>query len=340
MIHGNGLRRLLCCMPIEYDFVRNLRPLCWCLLLTTSVIVATHPACVVCQEVGGTNGGGGNKAIETANRTIVPSDASDIVLNDSIKSIARQVFKKMHDGYSSDEVVLQDELQSRFIRECQKLAADVTALQFNWALLNLRKQGQLKEFETTQRKQVDMESVRFLAEVVARSVQDDSRLSIDRVMCEPTLRKKFNDQAAKIDATTDLYAVRKAAFQLRKTRRLKPELITRIADWGRRVSIFTADELKSDLGQIPVSPGIYIFSDRTGYLYVGESNNLRHRLASHLDDSDGKSLAKYLAENGLENVTVEIHTFEKGSRMDELAVRRAYESELIRSRNPKLNIRP
>jgi hypothetical protein len=73
---------------------------------------------------------------------------------------------------------------------------------------------------------------------------------------------------------------------------------------------------------------------------VGESDNLRRRLIEHLDDSDRRSLAAYLASKGCENVMLEIHTFTEGSRIKELAVRRAYESELIRSRNPRFNIRP
>lgn len=37
---------------------------------------------------------------------------------------------------------------------------------------------------------------------------------------------------------------------------------------------------------------------------------------------------------------VEIHSFGRDSRMQEIRVRRAYESELIRSRQPRFNIRP
>jgi hypothetical protein len=39
-------------------------------------------------------------------------------------------------------------------------------------------------------------------------------------------------------------------------------------------------------------------------------------------------------------VTIELHIFPKTSPARKLTVRRAYESELIRSREPKFNVRP
>ena len=249
-------------------------------------------------------------------------------------------FKLTHDGYSSDEVLLQDALQKKFIAACRKQLPDTDTETLNWVLLNLRKQGKLKDIETTKQNRVELDDVRHVAEIVARSIQDAQKISVDRAMCNPETRQSFDDLARTIDSTIDVYRVRKAAFQLRKARQLKPELITRIADWGRVVTVFSAEELIKDLSKIPEEPGIYIFSDKEGYLYIGESDNLRRRLTSHLDDSDRKSLANYLKEKKVDNISIEIHTFEKDSRIKELAIRRAYESELIRSRNPRFNIRP
>jgi hypothetical protein len=63
-------------------------------------------------------------------------------------------------------------------------------------------------------------------------------------------------------------------------------------------------------------------------------------LKSHLDESDRKSLANYLREQGVESISIEIHSFPADSRMKDVTVRRAYESELIRSREPRFNVRP
>ena len=88
------------------------------------------------------------------------------------------------------------------------------------------------------------------------------------------------------------------------------------------------------------NPGIYIFTDSTGYLYIGEAKNLRERLTQHLDQSDRESLANYMKKEQLKDIHIEVHGFDPKSKGSEISARRAYESELIRSRKPKFNIRP
>ncbi len=256
------------------------------------------------------------------------------------KEILVDVFAATHEGYSVDEVILDDALQAAFLKACSGALPNVAAGDLNWTLMNLRKAGKLSEIATTRRRAGNSTAFLPLAEIAARQLFDRYGVSSDQIMCLPELREEFNGAALQVDPDADLYLARKAALQLRKTRRLRPELITRIADWGRVVTVRPASEFRSDPEQIPETSGIYIISDASGYLYVGESDNLRRRLGEHLDESDRRSLANYLASAGCENVTLEIHTFAEGSRIDELAVRRAYESELIRSRNPRFNIRP
>ena len=61
-------------------------------------------------------------------------------------------------------------------------------------------------------------------------------------------------------------------------------------------------------------------------------------MAEHLEESHNPSLASYLkSETG---ATVELHSFDPKSRAKEVRVRRAYESELIRSRKPRFNVLP
>jgi predicted GIY-YIG superfamily endonuclease len=132
--------------------------------------------------------------------------------------------------------------------------------------------------------------------------------------------------------------LRKAALTLRKNRQLRPELIKRVADWGSVVTTYTAEQLRADPDLIPRLPGIYIFRDRTGYLYIGEAGNLRGRVEKHLDHSDRKAVAHYLWENGVTGLSVELHAFRRESDGRKANCRRAYEAELIRSRGPRLNI--
>jgi hypothetical protein len=51
-------------------------------------------------------------------------------------------------------------------------------------------------------------------------------------------------------------------------------------------------------------------------------------------------LARYFRARGIADVTVEWHAFDPDSGARMKPMRRAYESELIRSRRPRLNLAP
>ena len=257
----------------------------------------------------------------------------------TLDEVVLRAFVAVHDGWSTDEVLLQDELNQQFIAHCRRELPDSLMADLNWKLLNLRKAGKLK-VEVTKRRRDDHESYRHLAEIAARTVQDKHRMTTDQIMCDAATRREFDEQARLLAQVTNPYAMRKAAFGLRKSRRLRPELVLRIADWSRDVTVHQATELAKDISAVPATPGIYIFRDSTGYLYVGESVNLRMRLSQHLDDSDRKSLAHYLRTSDIEDTSIEIHAFPNNSRAKKVSVRRAYESALIASRKPRFNLRP
>ena len=170
------------------------------------------------------------------------------------------------------------------------------------------------------------------------------------------------------------------ALALRKRRRLRPELVARVVDWGREVHVYALTELRADPSVLPEGPGVYLFRDATGYLYIGEAANLRTRLTQHLNNSDRTALAAYLqttpptpapgsnaggdteddseggsgGDSGGEGSTpdihrapaepgplsIEVHAFDPASDARRVGHRRAYESELIASRRPRFNVRP
>ncbi len=274
-------------------------------------------------------------AAQEPRTTTEPDSGSQTKLND----VVREAFRKTHDGWSVDEVLIRDDLNRAFIQNCREQLPDVEEKEFNWTLLNLRKAGKLG-VKATQFNYESYENVMHVAEVAIRSIQDKHKISSDAILADPQRRKDFDEVARGIDSAIVPYQVRKCALRLRKARDLRPELITRIADWNREVHEFPAAKVAADLTLIPEMPGIYLFRDKTGYLYIGEAINLRTRLETHLDDSDRKSLANYLRQQGVDSISIEIHSFPADSRMKDITVRRAYESELIRSREPRFNVRP
>ena len=262
-----------------------------------------------------------------------PHSVSDVVVN---------AYRDVHNGWSVDEVLLQDDLNLAFVEHCQRTLPDARPADLRWKLLNLRKAGKLKSIPVTRRRNDRHEGYRHLAEIAARLVQDKYAVTTDRMMCDPKCRAEFNRQSAILAAETDLYLMRKAAFGLRKARQLRPELVARVADWQREIVTYSIRDLSlRGADTLPEGPGIYIFRDNTGYLYIGESSNLRKRVAQHLNDSDRLSLGHYLRkEANADTLTVEVHSFPNTSRARLVMVRRAYESELIASRKPRFNVRP
>ncbi len=258
-----------------------------------------------------------------------------------LAAIVRRAFLETHDGWSTDEVLLQDRLNQAFLAACWRDHPELGASELNWRLLNLRKAGELpaKASRRSARPTADCE---YAAEIAARFVQDKHRVATDRIFCDPALRKEFNDVARQVLPDMDSYEVRRSAFALRKARQLRPELVLRVADWNREVSSHALADLVDRPQDIPALPGVYLFRDGTGYLYIGEASNLRARLAQHLDHSDRASLANYLQRQGSQRaaMVVEIHAFPADSRARETRIRRAYESELIASRRPRFNVRP
>ncbi|MEM7453961.1 MAG: GIY-YIG nuclease family protein [Planctomycetota bacterium] len=256
-----------------------------------------------------------------------------------LRTVVRTAFSQTHEGWSCDEVILNDRLHTAFVAAVQQHLPGATVEQCGWTLLNLRKAGKLN-VETTQRQRLDVSEITHIAEIAARSVQDRYGMSTDRIMVTPEARAEFDALVLEIDSSLDVYLARRAAFKMRKQRRLRPELITRIADWGRTIESHSVADIVADATVLNEHPGIYIFRDETGYLYIGQTDNLRERLLTHIDSSHSATLSGYLASRGADSITIEVHDFDPDSRASETMVRRAYESELIASRQPRFNIQP
>jgi len=249
------------------------------------------------------------------------------------------------DGYSSDELLIRDDLRERFL----KALSDGGTLNIDAAdqrsallrLLQLRKAGKLTERATRRGTPVD-ESIMHVAEIAARVVTDRHSITSDTMLADPNYRRELQREAELIRTGVDAYQVRKAVLSLRKKRALRPELVLQVADWGRELRTLSLTQLRVALeaGGIPKQPGVYLFRSASGYLYVGEAADLAVRLRDHVAGSDRPSLARYLESDQADQVTVELHIFESDSPARKVSVRRAYESELIRSREPKFNVRP
>ncbi len=119
---------------------------------------------------------------------------------------------------------------------------------------------------------------------------------------------------------------------LRKTRKLKPELIAKVIDAVITVR-YKVEDL--DIEQIPNAQGVYMFHDSKTTLYVGEAISLYKRVKKHLDHSDNRSLAHWLWQHGAGDLHLEIHALPEKTTTK---IRKALEAEMIYSRSPLFNI--
>lgn len=256
-----------------------------------------------------------------------------------LKIAVIEIFHRIVNGRSCDDVVIDDEVNAKFIAACQERFPGTSPKDLNWLLFNLRKSGELGPTGVRSPIQKHDEYL-HAAEIAARAMEDRYGENTDRVLCDPQRRKEFDDIATEIAPEVSTYRLRKAALRLRKGRKLRPELIKRIADWQNQVLTYPAEELRQNSDLIPRKPGIYIFRDDSGYLYIGEAKNLRSRVSKHLDHSDRKALAHHLWKKGINSVHIEFHVFAPESDGAKAECRRAYESELIAKRTPRFNAKP
>jgi hypothetical protein len=254
-----------------------------------------------------------------------------------LRQIVAAAFLAVHEGRSSDDVVINDDLNQSFISRCRESLPTATESDLNWTLLNLRKSSGLGPV-ATKRERVNHDPYLHASEIAARHIEDKYGITTDRAFCDRERRNEFDAIAQRFTPDVPVYSLRKAALRLRKGRQLKPELIKRVSDWQKEVLRFDVPSLQANLDLIPRKPGVYIFADASGYLYLGEAENLRLRVAKHLDHSDRKALARYLWDQGVEGLSVELHVFDPSSNGRLTSHRRAYEAELIRSRRPRFNI--
>jgi len=179
----------------------------------------------------------------------------------------------------------------------------------------------------------DQDQYRFAAEMAARFLERRDGISLDAIICDPELAVEFDDISKRLSPGYSSVEYRWAALNLRKTQRLKPELLSRVVQ-AESVERFELQGL--DIGRISTKCGLYVIFTTDQVLYVGEAENLQNRLRKHLDHSDNKGLARWLWENSSLNLHLEIHVLPSTVKT---RIRRALESEMIASRTPVFNIK-
>lgn len=244
-----------------------------------------------------------------------------------------EAFDETCQGYSADRVVADPEINVEFIEACRRRGLTDSVPDLNRRLLNLRKRRGLSGRPRARRTHfLNEDEYRFAAEIAVRFLERRDGISLDTIVCDPAMAAEFDKIAARIAPGYSPLQYRWAALNLRKAKRLEPELLARVVP---PIEVFNSSIKDFEIDAIPATQGIYLFISGNQFLYVGESANLNSRLKKHLDHSDNKGLARWIWEFGTEEMHVEIQILDSNT---ETRVRKALELELIRSRKPILNI--
>jgi site-specific DNA-methyltransferase (adenine-specific) len=240
-------------------------------------------------------------------------------------------YDEARQGFSSDRVIADPEFRARFVELCRKRGNQRSEETLCRLLMNLRKAGRLSHLKSN-RTQFDDSEYRFASEIAVRHLERRSQITLDDILCDPTLVAEFDAICEDIAPGFSPLQYRWAALSLRKSRSISPEIMSHALP-STSVELIPCSELNLD--SLPTDAGLYVFIAKNEEIYIGEASNLRVRLKKHLDHSDNKQLARYIWDAGLDELWVEIHTLPSECSTK---IRRALEVELIRSREPTFNI--
>ena len=242
-----------------------------------------------------------------------------------------EAFHEVRNNYSTDRVLADPDLNAAYISACRDRGITDSPKDLNRRLINSRKAGKLGKLNS-KRTQFDDSEYRFAAEIAVRHLERRDQITLDDILVDPDLAKEFDEICEDIAPSFSSLRYRWSALSLRKSRKLTPEIISHAIP-SCDVLLFNIDSLEID--NIPTQSGIYCFFSDKETLYVGEASSLRARLKKHLDHSDNKLLARWIWEHGVEGLAIELHVF--GEEVT-TKIRKALETEMIRSRKPTFNV--
>lgn len=255
--------------------------------------------------------------------------------------IVKEAFFASHDGVSTDELLCDDGKLRVFDAMAQQRARAagvvLTTTEARHLLLNIRKSGKLGPV-VERRYRGNHDPYKHIAETAARICEDRHSTTVDRILCDPAMRKDFDDAAGQFRTDASVKDIRLAAMGLRKAKQLRPLVAQKLLR-PTRVIHRSVTAIQQDGSQVPRVPGTYVFSSSSQCLYVGEADDLHRRVVKeHCVHSDRQQLAHHLWQHGPDDVLVEIRSYEGTPDAKRKSVRRALEAELIESRRPAFNI--
>jgi len=250
-------------------------------------------------------------------------------------SRVKQAFLEVREGRSPEYVICDSGLNEAFLEAARRLGSQGNDADINSTLLNIRKQGGLSDCPTTRRKKPDPNLKHYQNAVLntARLLEKQFDKNVDDIICDPDAQAQFDALIQFFCPGTPAFEAKYAALSLRKRNQLKPEPVGQII---RAIGSEALElvGLEGRLGELPDGPGVYLFFDEETTLYTGKADNLKKRIKDHISTWTYRDLVRQITDNRRPRVFVLYHALPVTITARELS---AYETELIRSRDPEHN---
>lgn len=196
-----------------------------------------------------------------------------------------QAFARTHEGWSTDRVIADPDINRRFIEACLDLSLPGRALDWNLALLRLRKGkylSQLRPMRATNLARQDLDLCEFGSESALAVLTTECRCTLDRLLCDPDRANVFDQTARRFAPGWSPLYYRWAALRIRK-RRLEIATAGEKVEPPFRVPRFEVHSRLDALvpERLDDKRAVYLLTILNEPLYVGATCNLRGRIQAH-----------------------------------------------------------
>ncbi|MGA2259538.1 MAG: DNA methyltransferase, partial [Thermoguttaceae bacterium] len=192
-----------------------------------------------------------------------------------------EAYKTTHKGLSVDHLVANPERNAAFLEACKKIGVPGFPVQWNLSLMRIRKAGKLPHSEDRLRVCTfqQMDGYSFAAEVAMHQLSVETGETLDGLLCNPDLARRFDELAAGYSPGHSAFEYRWAALSLRKRAKAAKRLAeTFYHDWLRR-PLPRPKKLDASKWSSFTCPGVYVLHGAGNQrLYVGETFDLSRRL--------------------------------------------------------------
>jgi hypothetical protein len=184
-----------------------------------------------------------------------------------------QAYGLVRQGYSSDRVLADPQINAAYIKACRDLGLDDDTFHLNLALIGLRKHNKLKA-KSLRSRVPDLWRYAVASEIAARAIFYQYGASVDTLLAHPKLAREFDALAGSITPGFSSFQYRWAALNVRKKGanvKLTPKELERL-EWS--------GDLRFDVRSLPAEEGVYTLFERNTCLFVAGTEDIDQSIQS------------------------------------------------------------